>query len=171
MLIDQVTDLLQRLRTGNLDVASAELFGSLPVADLVREVRSRYPTVFQERLIGHKTELGLAKSLQFQVTTPRSGGQTFASVELLPIFRRCLLLSTYDDHLSGIAMIKSIRIRPSTTDADTLVVAMGRGQKLDRMPDGWTIKMLSRRATVLSESLLRSRGWKFDVLQPFSPKV
>ena len=99
---------------------------------------------------------------------PENGRHTFVSVELLPILRNCLLLSLYDGALSGISVAKSIRLRPAPSDAEGMLVAMGSGYKLDKLPDGWVFKQWSRRATVLSEPFLRARGWKVDVLQPFS---
>ena len=164
----QVADFLRQLRSGKCDAASAASFENLPVADVLDAVRRQYSVVFQERVIGRKTELGLARSRQFQMAIPENGRHTFVSVELLPILRNCLVLSLYDGALSGISVAKSIRLRPAPSDAEGMLVAMGSGYKLDKLPDGWVFKQCSRRATVLSEPFLRARGWKFDVLQPFS---
>jgi hypothetical protein len=163
----QVSDLLRRLRAGALDVSDADPLEKLPVADFLQEIRGRYPVVFQERAIGRKTELGLAKSLEFQLAVPDDGRHTFVSVELLPILRNCLLVSLYDGAVSGIATTRSIRLRPSRGDEPGLLVVMGSGFKLDKMPDGWVTKEVFRKATVLSEPFLRTRGWKFEVFQPF----
>ncbi|HVA49939.1 MAG TPA: hypothetical protein VNH11_26470 [Pirellulales bacterium] len=168
MPTDQITEFLRQLRSGNLDAENPAFPEHLSAADFLKQVRDHYPVVFQERSIGRKTELGLARSLQFELAVPGNGQQTFPPVLLFPVFRRCLLISTYDDHLSGIAMAKSVRIRPSKADRDELVVTMGGGYKLDKMPDGWTLKDVPRRSTVLSEAFLRARGWQFDRLRPFA---
>lgn len=164
----QVGDLLKRLRAGELSDADSAFLDSLPADLFVRELRSRHPFVFQERSIGRKTELGLAKSLEFQLRVPNNGRHLFGSVDLLPILRSCLLLSIYDNRMSGVAVTKSIRLRPADADGSGVVVAMGNGFKLDRLPDGWMAKSFDRKSSVLRETLLKSRGWKFEVLQPFS---
>lgn len=65
----------------------------------------------------------------------------------------------FPDNLSASDFLKEVH---------QLVVAMGSGHKLDKMPDGWGLKAIKRRSTVLSEAFLRARGWQFDRLQPFA---
>jgi hypothetical protein len=168
MPTDQTIEFLRQLRLGKLDAENPAFPGHLSAAEFLKQIRDHYPVVFQERSIGRKAELGLARSLQFELAVSANGQQAFPPVLLFPVFRRCLLISTYDDYLSGIAMARSVRIRPSKADSDQLVVTMGRGYKLDKMPDGWTLKNIPRRSTVLSEAFLRARGWQFDRLRPFA---
>jgi hypothetical protein len=168
MSIDQLTDYLRRLRSGSLDAADAAFFDQFSAAEFLQRVRGHHPVVFQQRSIGRKAEHGLARSLQFELAVPVSGQQIFPPVHLFPVFRRCLLISTYDDYVSGIALAKTLRIRPSNSDPGQLLVTLGSGFKLDKMPDGWALKTLARRSTILSEAFLRSRGWQFDRLRPFA---
>jgi len=168
MPIDQITEVLRQLRSGKLDAEAPVFLEHLSAVDLVKQMRDHYPVVFQERSIGRKTEFGLARSLQFEVAVSARNQQTFPPVLLFPVFRRCLLISSYDDHLSGIATAKSLRIRPSKANRDDLTVTTGMGYKLDKMPDGWTLKDIPRQSTVLSEAFLRARGWQFDRLRPFA---
>lgn len=170
MPTDQISQFLRQMRSGSLDAANPQFPGHLSAADFLMQVRDHYPIVFQQRTIGRKGELGLARSLQFELAVPADAEQTFPPILLFPVFRRCLLISAYDDHLSGIAMAKSVRIRPSNEHGEQLVVTIGSGYKykLDQMPDGWTLKEIPRRSTVLSEAFLRARGWQFDRLRPFA---
>lgn len=165
---DQITEYLRRLRSGSLNAEGAAFFDQFSAADFLQQVRDHYPVVFQQRSIGRKAEHGLARSLQFELTVPANGQQMFPPVHLFPVFRHCLLISTYDDYLSGIALAKTLRIRPSSSGPGPLVVTLGSGFKLDKMPDGWVLKTLARRSTVLSEAFLRSRGWQFDRMRPFA---
>lgn len=168
MATDEITEFLRQLRSGNLDAANQAFPDRLSAAEFIRRICDHYPVAFQERVIGRKVEHGVARSLQFELAAPDNGQQTFPPIHLFPVFRRCLLISTYDDYVSGIASVKSVRIRPSAADSDQLVVSMGSGYKLDKMPDGWALKALARRSTLLSEAFLRARGWQFDRLRPFA---
>ncbi len=51
-----------------------------------------------------------------------------------------------------------------------VTLKMGGGYKLDKTPDGWTVKRLERRTITLTEPFLVQRGWNFDVFGVFAKK-
>jgi hypothetical protein len=165
----QVADLLHRLRSGALQAPDAAILEQIAFDEFVSDVRSVYPVLFQERAVGRKQELGLAQGVQFDVAAGKVLNSLFPAAHLLPVLRRCLLLSAYDNAISEITYIGTLRIRPEWATS-SVVLRMGRGCKLDRTPDGWSVKALTRRDVTLAERILADRGWKFDVLIPFAAK-
>jgi hypothetical protein len=168
MLTNETKDLLRQLRSGNLDVADATRLEQLSASGLISDLRNHYPVMFQERHTGRKQEAGMARSLRFEFAVRKLPGSRFPQVYLIPIFRRCLLVSSYEDSISEITMVASIRATTQGGVSGDVILKMGRGHKLDRTPDGWVLKSLKRREATLTESFLANRGWKFDAMVPFS---
>ena len=163
----QTKDLLHQLRSGTWDVANASQLEQTPWNEFVAELRALYPVMFQERLVDTKREIGLARSLQFQLAVRRLPDSLFTLPCLLPVLRRCLFANSYEETLSEITISTGIRVRPAGGSSRNVILKMGRGHKLDRTPDGWVLKPLEMRSVTLTEAFLSKRGWRFDTLRPF----
>jgi hypothetical protein len=167
MLAFQIKDLLHLLRSGKLDVASVAPLEQLVASGLIADLRSLYPVMFQERVIGRKHEVGMARSLQFEFAIRKQPDSHFPQVLLLPVLRKCLFVSSYDDAISEVTTTASILVGQKIGATKEVVLKMERGYKLDRTPDGWALKPLRKRAVTLSETFLIQRGWRFESLVPF----
>ncbi len=163
----ETTAVLKQLRSNALDPAVVEHLISTPAGAFIADIRDAYPLLFQERTIGRKHEVGLARGVRYELSPHGLDDSLFSPVFLLPVLWKCVLVSSYDDVLSEITATASIRVRPVWEIPNTTVVKLGRGAKLDSTAEGWTVKPLRRRAATLSNEFLRQRGWKFDVLAPF----
>src|SRR5262245_30036482 len=137
MITLKIKDLLRQLRSGTLDVASASAqLEPLSASELSSDLRSYYPILFQERSIGRKQEFGMARALRFELAVRKLPDSLFPHVSLNPILWRCLFISSYEDSISELTTIASIRVWPPEGASRELVLKMGSGQKLDRAPDG-----------------------------------
>jgi hypothetical protein len=168
-LTSQVRDLLKQLRAGIFGPRNAVFLEQLPAGEFLAGLRDLYPIVFQERQIGNKHEIALARSYQFEITVRAAPGSPFPAVHYLPVFKNCVLASAYDGAVSELTSTSRVTLRPTWQAADELLVKMSRGFKLDRAPDGWTMKPLNSRATKLSTEFLSRRGWNFTLTVPFTP--
>ncbi len=169
MLTSQVRDLLKQLRAGVFDPRNAVLLEQLTADEFMADLRDVYPTVFQERQIGNKREIALARSCQFEMTVRAAPGSPFPAVHYLPVFRNCVLASAYDGAVSELTSASRVMLTPTWQAADELLVKMSPGFKLDRSPDGWMMKPLPARSTKLSTDFLAKRGWNFALTFPFAP--
>lgn len=169
MLTSQIRDLLKQLRVGALDARDAALLEQMASDDLIADLRAVYPIVFQERRIGEKHEIALARSCKFEMTIRSVPGSPFPAVHYLPVFKSCVMASSYDGAVSEITATSRMSLTPTWQAADELIVKMGRGFKLDRSPDGWAVKPLKPKATKLSTDFLAKRGWNFALTFPFAP--
>ena len=61
MLTAQSKELLRNLRAGKLDASVAAFLEQLAADDFIADLRRYYPVLFQERNIGRKHEIGLAR--------------------------------------------------------------------------------------------------------------
>jgi len=165
MLTAQLKELLRNLRAGKRDESVPAFLEQLSAKDFVAELRRYYPVVFQERQIGRKQELGLARYMGLKnVQRADRPGSTN-----LPVLLNCLLVNSYSDSLTGLEALSWIRvIPPESADADLTLVA-SRGFKLDKTPDGWLYRQSGRSRVKFSEQFLAERGWKFDALRPIWP--
>jgi hypothetical protein len=166
MLTTQTRELLERLRTGNLAASDASDLEHMAAGSLIQDLQLIYPIVFQERTLKQKREIGLARMVRYELSLSRNVESLFTSVRLHAVIHRCILISSYDDAVSEITTTRSIRLLPVFQPVKSAIVKMDRGFKLDKTPDGWTVKRLGRKSTKLSEEFLRARGWRFDVLSP-----
>jgi hypothetical protein len=158
--------LLRDLRLGKLDAASAELLAGRPYGDLVFDLLQSFPVLFQERTVGRKREVGMARSLLFRLAAHRSPGSRSQSMEFCPVLWRCVFVSGYGDAVSEITQLASISVRPAETARTELTLRTGRGFKVDKTSDEWLVKELRPRKVNLSEEFLARRGWKFEALVP-----
>ncbi len=137
MPIDQMIHLLRDLRLGKLDAATTKFLGGTPLGDLVSNLLNSFPVLFQERVVGRKREVGMARSLLFRLAAHRSPGSRFQSMELCPVLWRCVLVSGYDDAVSEITQIASIDLRPAGIGTERVHLKDGArlqaGQDFGRM--------------------------------------
>ena len=93
MSIGHLNDLLHDLQLGKLDPAGADFLGGARLANVLPQLRSSHPVLFQERFIGRKRELGMARLLRFSLAPRQIRGSRFLSMQLRPVLQRCLLVS------------------------------------------------------------------------------
>lgn len=163
----EISDLLTRLRAGNLDTDTTAILHHLSADEFIAGLSETYPVLFQERRIGRKREVGMARAVRFEFAGHQPSNSFFPAVHLVPILWKCVFVSAYDNAVSEVTTVNSIHIRPAWTAANEAVLRMGTSRKIDKTTDGWTVKSIKHRTTTLSDEFLRKRGWKFDVLQPF----
>jgi hypothetical protein len=162
----ELTEILDRLSSRLISLDDAELLKAIPSATVIRELRSRYSVVFQERSIGAKKELGLCKSIESSPFVNSASDSPNVAFHLVSKLIDCVFLSLYDDRLSELSAIESITVAPSKV-ADYLIVHLGAGTKLDRTPDQWFVKRLKSQKTELSTEFLNKRGWNLQLILPY----
>jgi len=124
---------------------------------------------FQERRIGKKWEISLARTLRAELAIRPVAGGIFTSFHLLPVYRNCLTLNVENDTVTGISRLTRLTVWGVKKPEPGLALKTGHGYKLDKTPDGWIIKPLGKRVVRLSEQFLRGRGWRFDHLKHLVP--
>ncbi len=165
MLTAQSKELLRNLRAGKLDASVAAFLEQLAADDFIADLRRYYPVLFQERNIGRKHEIGLARYVGLKSVRRTARSETMN----VPALLKCLLISSYGDSLSGLEALSSIRIVPPGSPGADLTLASSRGFKLDKTTDGWLYRQTERSCSRFSKSFLTERGFKFDVLRPVWP--
>jgi hypothetical protein len=163
----KLTEILRQLRTGRFNVAEASVLDALSARELMAELQRSYPVKFQERDIGRKHEVALARSLRYELGFGNRGVSIFSPIRLLPVLRSCVFAGWYGDSLSEITTATSVYVKPTRKPVKGLILKMGRGFKLDKSPDGWAVNPIEGRAVNLSLEFLEKRGWQFDVFVPF----
>ena len=168
MSAGHMNELLDELHSGKLDpVGAAEFLGGARLSELLPELRTVYPVLFQERRIGRKHEVGMARLIRFSLAPRHISGSRFLSMQLRPVLQRCLLVSGYDDVVTEVTQLAGMTIRPSGTAPRSLVLKSRRGYKLDKDGNDWRITPLGPKSVTLAEAFLEQRGWKFESLVPF----
>ena len=164
MSIGQTSELLNELRKGRLDSSAIEHLAGMHLSELVANLRPQYPVLFQQCAIGRKCEVGMARSIRFNLTPCRVPGSRFLSMHLRPVLQRCLLVSAYDDLISEVTQVAGIRIAVPRVSPGSLVLRMGPGHKVDKDGEAWVVKRLTAKTVTLSEDFLVRRGWNFNAL-------
>jgi len=162
---------LALLRKGKLSTSALSTFDQLSGQSLIDELVLVHPFVFQRRDCGRKHEIGLAREVAYELVFQKLPRSLFHGVRVYPTLLRCYLISTYDDAISEITWASRIQVRPVSGKGKGLALSFRSGFKLDKTIDGWSVKPLLRRKTVVSEESLSKRGWQFDVLPPFGVKA
>jgi hypothetical protein len=169
MIATRTSELLSHLAAGRFDEEDTALLEQTSAVQMVHEFRSVYLSTFQERRIGKKWELSLARSVRAELAIRPIPDALFVSLVWLPVYVNCLMLNIEDDSLTGISRFTRLTVRAVKKPEQGLALRTGRGFKLDRTPDGWAIKPLRKRVVKLSEGFLRERGWRFDHLKQVIP--
>jgi hypothetical protein len=160
----QIHDFLRRLRGGHADPSDLVYLDQLKAADLILELTATHPIRFQQRQLKGKWEVGLARTVEHRLVLGRLRDSLFMAVQIVPVLRHCLMLSGQADAVTGFSTTPQIEVRRAPRLPHGVALTSYRGFKLDRFPDGWTVKGLARKKVRLTEDFLRGRGWQFDAL-------
>jgi hypothetical protein len=163
MITRQMINLVRQVRSGELDQAQISTVEHLSATEFVQELRSKYLVLFQERRVGHKYEIGLARSVSLELARRQLPNSHLSLFFFMPVLRQCMFVSSYDDRITEVTTVASIQVIPGGGDSVEITLRMGLGHKLDKRPDGWFLKKLKKRPVTLSEAFLSARGWNFKV--------
>jgi hypothetical protein len=170
MIATHTTELLDTIRKGVLDPVVTAWLDEAPADQLVGDLRpTPYRFTFQERRIGKKWEISLARSFRAELSLRPIPEAVFASVLLVPAYLNCLMISAEENRVTGISRISRLTVRGVTDPETGLALKSGHGFKLDKTPDGWEIKAIKPRLVKLSAEFLRKRGWQLDHLKQLIP--
>jgi hypothetical protein len=169
MLTAQTEELILRLKIGKFEPADVQALEA-SAHEFLADLDSVYQCRFQERRLRNKWEVGVARSLRFEIVSLSAKGAFFPILVMVPVFRNCFFLSGDADTVTGIGVATRLLVRPIRKPFRGVALTTGRGFKLDRAPDGWDLKPLATRTVKLTNEFLQKRGWRFDSLQPFAPK-
>jgi hypothetical protein len=167
MLTAQLKMHLESIKHNRWDDAIQAYVEQLSAKDLVAELLTDYPIVFQKRQIGRKEEIGLAKEVVYELRSRKLPNSLFSGMYVLPTLRHCFLISSYDDAVSGITWTRRIYVKPTKQPNKSVAIFFGSGIKVDKTVDGWSRTALRKGGAPLSDQVLKNRGWQFDVFQPF----
>jgi len=165
MITTHTSELLQRLREGGVGPDITAWLEQTPADQLVEELRSLgYGLTFQERHIGKKWEISLARYLGLKTLVHRIPDLVVSFV-IVPVYLDCLMLSIEENRVTGISRVNKLTVRSTRKPEPGLALKSGHGFQLDKFPDGWEMKPVRSRAAKLSRVFLQNRGWRFDHLQ------
>jgi hypothetical protein len=167
MLTDQVEDMLRRLKAGTFDSNDIESLEKSSPGDFLAELEPIYRCRFQERRLGNKWEVGIARLLRHELAVRFSKGSVTPNLLIIPVFHACLFVSGEGESITGIGSASRLVVKPITKPFRGFALTSGRGFKLDKTPDGWHLKAMPKRTTKLTEELLQKRGWRFDEMWNF----
>ncbi|MBV8264774.1 MAG: hypothetical protein JO252_00355 [Planctomycetaceae bacterium] len=71
MIAAETRELLRRLRSGRMDVADTDALEKLSANVLIEDIKNFYNILFQERQVGKKHEVGLARALKVKFSVRR----------------------------------------------------------------------------------------------------
>src|SRR5580692_1186456 len=91
---------LDSIKRNRWDAALQAYFEQLSAKDLIDELLIDHPIVFQKRQIGRKNEIGMAHEIIYELRARKLPDSLFSGVYVLPKFRHCFLISSYDDAVS-----------------------------------------------------------------------
>ena len=165
----KLADLLDHVRKGTFDPGDVEFLEGHRGADLVSELRQSFPITFQERHIGQKWEIAVARRLGTALSSRMHRNSLFVSLSLVPVYIDCVLIGIDREFINGVTRFSKMQVRPSSSKDPELRITTSRGFSLDRSPDGWALEPRERRTVRLKESFLKSRGWQFHHLTRFIP--
>jgi hypothetical protein len=170
MITQQTAEMLAKIKKGTFEPGDTALLDQMPADELVAELRSgRYGLTFQERHIGKKWEVSLARTLRAELIQRRIPEAVFVSLQLVPAYIECVMINSENNRVTGISRTSRLTVWLVTKPELGLALRSGSGYKLDRTPDGWEMKPMKKRTVKLPAGLLRSRGWRFEHLQQFVP--
>jgi hypothetical protein len=169
MIAIPIAALLQRVKTGVLDPADTAMLEQTSASQVVQELRSIYPVVYQERRIGKKWEISMARSVRAELIRHPLGAGRLVTFRLVPVYVNCLSLSAEEDRVTGISRRSRLQAWAVSKPEPGLALKSGRGFKLDHTVDGWVMQALRGRTVRLPEHFLRTRGCRFDHLNQVVP--
>ena len=167
MIATQTQDLLRRLRKGTHDNSDLTFLEHVNASEWIAELKSVFRLTFQERHVGGKWEVSLARTRRTELVSRPIRNSPFVSFIVVPVYVDCVMLNMEDNAVTGVSRLDRLVVRAVAKPVPGLALTTGRGFKLDKTPDGWAVKRLRRRTVRLSESFLQGRGWQFDHMSLF----
>jgi len=167
MLTAQMQELLRRLRHGQFDASDADAIEKSSPADFLAELGPVYPCRFQERRLGNKWEVSMARAVRHELAVRYAKGSVMPTLLVVPVFHNCLFVSGEGESITGVGSASRLVVKPLRKPTKGFALTSGRGFKLDRTPDGWHLKAIEKRTVPLTEELLQKRGWRFDAMWNF----
>jgi hypothetical protein len=155
--------LIQRIKSGDPpDAEAIQYLTSTSMKDFVSEAVADYPHLFQERQVGRKRELGLARSCHALLRWRLRRKSVFPVAYLTPVFKDCLFIVGENDRITGVSTLTRLAFRPAKKPR-RYALSSGTGFHCLLDLEEWRIKPVVRKTTILSEETLRKHGWRFDV--------
>lgn len=171
MISAQTKELLRCLYKGKPDQSNQEFLEQVNVNDWVEELKSFFRITFQERRIGSKWEISLARSIRTELAVRPIPESILVSLAAIPVYVNCIMITVEDNAITGVSRLNRLAVRATAKPIPGVVMKTGRGFKLDKLPDGWEVKPLRSRTVQLNESFLQARGWRFESLSRYLPTV
>ena len=167
-----ILELLDRLQRGATDQADIDFLEHSHGPGIVADLGTNFPVLFQERTVGHKREVALARSVRPRVILARqkSSDSLFLSMLMIPVYVDCVLVNLENDAITGISRYRRLSIRPAHNQSEpALLITTSPTFKLALTPDGWEKRRLKKSTAQLTKSFLANRGWLFHPLSQFIP--
>jgi hypothetical protein len=162
MITAQLNDFLARLRKGTPEPADRSFLESVRADDLIQSLQPMFRLTFQERRIGQKREMSIARSLRTELRARPIRDSVFFSMALVPVYSNCVTINSENGAVTSISWINRLSVRAVRKPTPGLALTTGHGFKLQRVSDSWETRQLKHKTVRLSESFLRARGWRFD---------
>lgn len=144
-VLSTAAGLIKRIRKGTFDRSDIDWLERTPAREVVDELRSsRFRETFQERCLGRKWEVSLARNA--------NPGACYVG---------CVMLSVEGDRITGVSTLSRLGIQGVSGSPQDLDLTTGRGHKLDKLPDGWAMKPLRQHTARFSRAFLKNRGVLF----------
>ncbi len=163
MLTSRTAEVLDHVKRGILDPADTVMLEQTSACQLVDELRSAFPVVFQERRIGKQWEISFARSVRRELRSHALVAGALVSFRVVPVYVNCVAVVAENDVVTGISRETRIAIWVVRKPEPGLAVKSGRGFKLDHFPDGWLIQPTGGRTVKLWSTCCASHGWRFDL--------
>lgn len=140
----QTESWIQKLTVGTMDVSDLAALEQLRKDDILNQLLPLFPHHFLNHRRKDKSEVGMAKNLH------RTNGN-------MARYKTCIILTFEKDHITTMAWMKFLRIRPARNRPGQFELFSGAGLSLYRDPDGWKIKWLEEATVILSRETLQTR--------------
>ena len=111
MIAKQTQDLLRRLRKGTFENSDVTFLEHVNVLDWVAELKSMFRLTLQERHLGPKWEVSLAKTLRTELSDRPIRNSSFFSFMVVPVYVNCLMLDMEDNAVTGISRLDRLTVR------------------------------------------------------------
>src|SRR2546423_1629322 len=110
MIAPRTAELLSHLREGTLHPADTAALEQTSATELVDELRSVYRLIFQERQIGRKREVSLAREFRAELKFRPIPDAIFACGLLVPAYVNCVMLNVEGDAVTGISRLSRLTV-------------------------------------------------------------
>jgi len=172
MTATQVSEWVQRLKAGTLDLTDLRTVEEVRLPDVLDRILAFFPVRFLDRKQRNKWEIGLAQVRRRHTAAARSPSARTPlrkRTAATDTFQHCLLLTSESDHLTTLAALNLLRVRTPRGEDEPIELSSGAGFNLYRDPDGWKLKLLEERTISLSRKALHKHGWQLGTEQRAKP--